>query len=45
MYPETVEEVKTFTKEYMTHYNNIRDHQGLNYKTPAEIYFEIQVAA
>lgn len=38
MYPETVEEIKTITKEYMKHYNFSRGHQTFDYQTPAEIY-------
>ncbi|NLN72540.1 MAG: transposase [Thermoplasmatales archaeon] len=26
------------TKEYIYHYNYVRDHQGLNYVTPFSIY-------
>lgn len=40
MYPETIAEVKEITKEYMQTYNFSRGHQSLDYKTPAEIYFE-----
>jgi putative transposase len=27
-------------KEYFNFYNNVRPHQSLNYKTPAQIYFK-----
>lgn len=39
MYPETVSEIKTITREYIQHYNYDRGHQSYNYKTPAEIYY------
>lgn len=29
---------KAMTKEYIYHYNYVRDHQGLNYVTPFSIY-------
>jgi len=38
MYPETVSEVKSITREYIQHYNYERGHQRFDYKTPAEIY-------
>lgn len=38
-YPETVEEVKALTKEYMKKYNFKRGHQRFDYRTPAEIYY------
>lgn len=40
-YPETVNEVKTLTKEYIEHYNFTRGHQSYEYKTPAEIYYNL----
>lgn len=39
MYPETVSEVKSITREYIQHYNYDRGHQSYNYKTPAEVYY------
>ncbi len=39
MYPETVAEVKSITKDYVQHYNFERGHQRFDYKTPAEVYF------
>ena len=36
--PETIKEAKAMTKEYIYHYNYVRDHQGLNYVTPFSIY-------
>lgn len=39
LYPETVREVKEMTRQYMTHYNYERDHQGLDDVTPSLIYF------
>lgn len=39
LYPETVPEIKTLTKEYVEHYNYNRGHQSYDYKTPADIYF------
>lgn len=43
--PETVQEVKEMTKEYMSHYNYDRGHQTFGYKTPYEIYHSIQKIA
>jgi putative transposase len=43
--PETVREVKEMTTEYMTHYNIERGHQGLEYATPNEIYYESKILA
>lgn len=40
-YPETVSEVKILTKNYINHYNFTRGHQSYNYKTPAEVYYNI----
>ncbi len=40
-YPETVTEVKTLTKKYIEHYNYTRGHQSYDYKTPAEVYYNI----
>lgn len=34
-----VAEVKSALSDYFDYYNNQRLHQGLNYKTPAQIYF------
>ena len=45
MYPETVAEVKSITKEYIEHYNYHRGHQSYHYKTPAEVYFEETASA
>ncbi len=39
MYPETVTEVKTITRDYIQYYNFERGHQSFDYKTPAEVYF------
>ena len=36
---ETVQEAKDGIKTYFDYYNNERSHQSLNYKTPAEVYF------
>ena len=36
---ETVQEAKDGIKAYFGYYNNERPHQSLDYKTPAEIYF------
>ena len=41
MYPETIQEVKKITDEYMETYNYDRGHQTFNYSTPSEIYFGI----
>lgn len=41
MCPETVTEVKQMTKEYMETYNYKRGHQSHGYRTPADIYFDI----
>jgi putative transposase len=40
-YPETVNEVKILTKKYIKHYNFTRGHQSYDYKTPAEVYYNI----
>ena len=45
MYPETVAEVKSITKEYIDHYNYHRGHQSYHYKTPAEMYFNNAASA
>jgi putative transposase len=47
MYPETIQDVKDITNEYMETYNYERGHQKHKYLTPADIYFGIsnQVAA
>ena len=45
IYPKTVSEVKTLTKEYINHYNYERGHQSYDYKTPAEIYFGFVASA
>ena len=45
LYPETVREVKEMAKEYMAHYNDERDHQGLDYVTPSSIYYYCNEAA
>ena len=37
---ETVQEAKTGIKSYFDYYNNERQHQSLDYKTPAEVYFK-----
>lgn len=37
---ETVQEAKEKIKAYFDFYNNIRPHQSLGYKTPAEIYLK-----
>lgn len=39
MYPETIAEVKSITKEYIENYNFNRGHQSFDYKIPAEIYY------
>lgn len=42
LYPETVNDVKQITKEYIQTYNYERGHQSYGYLTPAEIYFKIK---
>jgi putative transposase len=37
---QTVKEAKKGLKEYFEFYNNQRPHKNLNYRTPAEIYFQ-----
>lgn len=37
---ETVKEAKTGIRSYFDYYNNERQHQSLEYKTPAEVYFK-----
>lgn len=36
---ETVQEAVSKIEKYFLFYNNMRPHQALNYKTPAEVYF------
>ena len=36
---ESMKEVRTGLKKYFEFYNNRRPHQGLDYRTPAEVYF------
>ena len=43
--PESIKEAKAMTKEYIYHYNYVRDHQGLNYVTPFSIYSSQEKAA
>ena len=43
--PETVKQAKAMTKEYIQHYNYVRDHQGLDNVTPYSIYRSQQKAA
>lgn len=43
--PETVKEVKILTKEYVKHYNFTRPHQSYDYKTPAEVYYQVSELA
>ena len=35
----TVKEVKAALTQYFDYYNNVRKHQGLDYHTPAEVYY------
>lgn len=35
---ETGHQLRKMTKEYIEYYNNLRPHQSLNYKTPAQLY-------
>ncbi len=37
---ETVKEAKTGIRSYFDYYNNERQHQSLDYKTPAVVYFK-----
>jgi putative transposase len=37
---ETGHELREITKEYIYYYNNVRPHESLGYKTPAECHFE-----
>ena len=43
--PETVQEVKELTKEYMNRYNYERGHQSHGYKTPSEMYYSTKKIA
>ena len=36
---ENIQEAKNGIKTYFDYYNNERPHQSLDYKTPAEVYF------
>ncbi len=37
---ESVQEARTGIRRYFDYYNNERQHQSLDYKTPAEVYFK-----
>jgi len=39
---ESVKEVKAGLQEYFKHYNNERLHQSLDYRTPAQVYFQLE---
>lgn len=39
---ETLKEVKQGLKKYFQFYNESRRHQGLGYRTPAEVYFNVK---
>ncbi|PIP13202.1 MAG: hypothetical protein COX48_04925 [bacterium (Candidatus Stahlbacteria) CG23_combo_of_CG06-09_8_20_14_all_34_7] len=44
---DSIKELKEILKKYFEYYNNRREHQSLNYKTPAEVYrgsFNEQIA-
>jgi putative transposase len=41
---QTVTELREIMEEYIVFYNNKRLHSKLNYKTPAEVYLQGQVA-
>ncbi|SHJ37150.1 integrase core domain-containing protein, partial [Lutispora thermophila] len=36
---ETGQQLRQITREYVEYYNNLRPHQSLDYRTPAEYYF------
>jgi putative transposase len=36
---ESGHELKKITREYVAYYNNVRPHESLEYKTPAECYY------
>jgi len=36
---ETGHQLKKITREYIEYYNNVRPHESLDYKTPAEYYY------
>ena len=38
--PETVDDLEKCLEEFVFWYNNHRLHQSLDYKTPAEVYFD-----
>nr|NGX37428.1 hypothetical protein [Chlamydiota bacterium] len=37
---ESLKDVRQGLKKYFEFYNEKRPHQGLEYRTPAEVYFE-----
>ena len=37
---ESIEQIRLVLEKYFEYYNNQRRHQGLEYKTPAEVYFQ-----
>ena len=43
--PETIREVKDMTNAYMERYNYEREHQGLNNKTPSELFHSTKKVA
>lgn len=40
---ESMREAREGLQEYFTFYNEVRPHQGLGYRTPAEVYFENKI--
>lgn len=39
---DTGHQLKQISKDYVEYYNNVRPHESLGYKTPADIYFNIK---
>jgi putative transposase len=39
---DTGHQLKQITKDYVKYYNNVRSHESLGYKTPADIYYSIK---
>lgn len=36
---ETGSQLRQITSDYIDYYNNVRPHESLDYKTPADLYF------
>jgi len=41
----TLKDIKKISEKWLKYYNKQRPHQGLNYRTPDEVYYENQKRA